>query len=121
MSRQDVRDAFAAAIRSAVPGVEVFSTRVVNAGTRPQYFCVFMDGGDIRHDMSGVTRETRTEVFVKYSKLNATDEELDGVMELAHTAIMASTGMGKPLLTRFDYDMDGEAHMSLVFTYSTMF
>ena len=121
MSRQDVRDAFAAAIRSAMPSVQVFSSRVSDARALQRYFCVFMDGGDIRLSLGGATREERVDVFVKYVVMNGTDGELDAAMEQAHAAIMASTAMPRPLLTRFDYDMDGEAHFGLVFTYSTMF
>jgi hypothetical protein len=104
-----------------VPGVQVFSTRIADARTLQRYFCVFMDGGDIRLSLGDQVREERAEVFVKYVVLKGTDGELDAAMELAHAAIMASTAMPRPLLTRFDYDMDGEAHMGLVFTYSTLF
>ena len=121
MSRQDVRDAFAAAIRSAMPGVQVFSSRVSDARAVQRYFCVFMDGGDIQHSLGGATRAERVDVFVKYVVMNGTDDELDAAMEQVHAAVMRITAIPLPLLTRFDYDMDGEAHMGLVFTYSTIY
>ena len=120
MSRQDVRDAFAAAIRSTLPGIDVYTTRLSDARLPSRFFCVYMGGGDIRLTLGGATREERPDVFVMYAQLAATDEELDAVMEQAHAAIMASTTMGRPLLTRFDYDEQGESHLALVYQYSTI-
>lgn len=122
MSRESVRQAFKSAIQTVYSG-HVESGRLRDLSKYPEYASVYLSSGSFDNTFSG--RSTACEMIISYHKQNATDAELDAVIEAIHGAIASSSPVaevaGNVMPQRFDYTDDSTDMAGISYTYNITF
>lgn len=107
MSRELIREAFAAAVATVFQG-KVYTTRMNDNRDDQEYVSIYIEDGDVKRNSSG--KEFDSNIVVRYCKQRATDEQLDLVADQIVSAVESSPDVRQlvrlPLHTDFSYEPD---------------
>ena len=122
MSRESIRQAFKTAVESVFSG-QVFTSRLNDLRETTEYATIYIESGEINPNFSGF--ETTSDIAIKYAKQNASDAELDQVMDGIIVAILSSPEIkeeaGNILFSRFEYDDESDDVVSITYTANIIY
>lgn len=123
MSRESIRQALKNVVETVYAG-PVFTSRTQDLSSETEYVNVYLVEGEFIRNMSGITG-TEAQLAVKFCKQNATDDDLDIVIEQIDEAIVLSNSLAallnRPLLERFEYEEDTADINGITYFYKVLF
>lgn len=124
-SRKQIRDAVRSHINTAIPTIQAFTRRSVDASGLSDFVTVYLSSGDIQFE--GMQSYTTATLGISiYGNLHCEDDELDELGELIQSQLNTDFYLGGLIrgmqYTGFEYPMDDEPHFNqLVLNYSIQY
>lgn len=113
MLREDVRQAFATAVKAVYTGdhSRVYTSRITDNRDDAEHISVYLKEGDVDQSFAG--DEIEADLVIEYVKQGATDAQLDTLADaiVAQVKINAAVraAVKRPLWSRFEYDRDASS------------